>query len=134
MNHGAMVAIHAATIAAAAAKARTKALDAFRVHDVTHPDRARTRAEIGLSGDDHAVRGLISAGVLRGVDTRGRLTVLGDSVDRVAGYYLDEPAYIAHRDGKGEKTSRKQVVLIVCILMLAAIGVAALGVLLASRR
>jgi hypothetical protein len=134
MNHGAMVAIHAATIAAAAAAARTKALDAFRVHDATRPERARTLAEIGLSGDDHAVGELIAAGVLRGVDTRGRLTVLGDSVDRVAGYYLDEPAYIAYRDGKGGRTSRKEAVLMVCILVLAAIGVAALAVVVASRR
>ena len=50
MNPGTMVAIHAATTAAAAAKARTKVLDTFRTHDATAPTRARTLADIGLAG------------------------------------------------------------------------------------
>ncbi len=131
MNAGAMVAIHAAV---AAAQAKTRALDAFRVHDATAPDRARTLAEIGLAEQGNAVAELIEAGVIRGVDSRGRLTVFGDSVDRVAAYYLDEVAYIAHRDGKGRKTSRKEAGLIVLILLLAGVAVAALGLLLAANR
>ena len=49
MTHGAMVAIHAATAAAAAAKARTQVLDTFRIQDATAPERARTLAEIRLA-------------------------------------------------------------------------------------
>ena len=37
MNHGAMVAIHAATLAAAAAQARTTAWEAVRVPAAPHP-------------------------------------------------------------------------------------------------
>lgn len=134
MNPGTMVAIHAATVAAAAAKAKQQALDAFRTHDATAPDRARTLAEIGLAADDAAVGSLIEAGVVRGVDSRGRLTVLGDSIDRVAGYYLDEAAYIADRDGKNGTSSRKQALVILGIMLLAALAVATLGVVLATRR
>lgn len=123
MNHGAMVAIHAATTAAAAAKARTQVLDAFRTHDATAPDRARTLAEVRV-GNDHVFRALVEAGVVRGVDSRGRLTVLGDSVDRVAGYYLDEAAYIAHRDGTDRTSSRKAVAVVVCVLVAVAVAVA----------
>src|SRR5688572_33505249 len=123
MNHGAMVAIHAATTAAAAAKARTQVLDAFRMRDATAPGRARTLAEVGVR-DEHALRALIEAGVVRGVDSRGRLTVLGDSVDRVEGYYLDEAAYIAHRDGTDRKASRKAAVVVVCILIAIAVAAA----------
>ena len=71
MNPGSMVAIHTATTAAAAAKARTKVLDTFRTHDATAPTRARTLADIGLSADD-AVGKLIEAGVIRPVDSRHR--------------------------------------------------------------
>jgi hypothetical protein len=71
---------------------------------------------------------------VRGVDSRGRLTVLGDSIDRVAGYYLDEAAYIADRDGKHGTTSRKQAVLIVCIMVVSVLAVVALAVVLATRR
>lgn len=105
-----------------------------RTHDATAPDRARTLFEIGLDPTDSAVGKLIEAGVIRGVDSRGRLTVLGDSIDRVAGYYLDEPGYIADRDGKNETTSRKQVLLIVCILLLTVLGVAGLAFILATKR
>ena len=133
MTHGAMIAIHAASVAAAAAKARTQVLDTFRLQDATRPERARPLAEVGLSIDDNAVRELISTGVIRGVDSRGRLTILGDSIDRVDGYYLDEQAYIAHRDGTSKKTSRKEATLIACLLVLAALAVIALGVILARR-
>lgn len=132
MTHGAMVAIHAATAAAAAAKAKTDVLDAFRVRDATAADRARTLADVGLSIDNKAVQELISAGVIRGVDSRGRLTVLGDSIDRVVGYYLDEPAYITHRDG-GTKSSKYQALVIVCSMVFLALVAILVAVVLRSR-
>ena len=131
MNPGTMVAIHAATAAAAAAKARTKVLDTFRTHDATAPTRARTLAEIGLAADD-AVGKLIEAGVIRPVDSRGRLTLLGDSIDRVAGYYLDEAAYIANRDG-AERASSRKAALIVCAVLVVVAG-AALVILASVNR
>ena len=128
-----MVAIHAATTAAAAAKARTQALDAFRLRGATAPERACPLPELGLAADNDALNELIQKGVIRGVDSRNRLTVLGDSVDRVAGYYLDEGAYIAHRDGK-DKTTRKEAAWVVLILLLAVAGVALVLLLVLSRR
>jgi hypothetical protein len=133
MNPGAWVAIHAATTAAAAAKARTNALDCFRTHDATAPDRARTLTEIGLADDDRAVTELISAGVVRGVDSRGRLTVLGDVDDRVAGYFLDEAAFIAHRDHKAGVSTRSSAIAIYIVAALALVG-AALVVIMAVNR
>ena len=127
-----MVAIHAATAAAAAEKARTRVLDCFRTHDATAPDRARTFRDLGLADQDTAVGELISAGVVRGVDSRGRLTVIGDSVDRVAGYYLDEPAYIAHRDQKARTDSRKTALAFIAAMLVAA-GVALVIATMATR-
>ena len=95
-------------------------------HRATAPDRARTLAEVGV-GSDHALRALVEAGVVRGVDSRGRLTVLGESVDRVVGYYLDEAAYIADRDGTNRTSSRKAAAVIVCVLL--GIAAVAIGVL-----
>ena len=134
MNAGAMVAIHAATVAAAAAKARTKVLDTFRTHDATAPARARPLVAIGLAGDDAAVGALIEAGVIRGVDSRGRLTILGDSIDRVAGYYLDEAAYIAHRDGSEAGPSRRAVVIAVVCAMLVVVAAIAVVFLAKANR
>jgi hypothetical protein len=131
MNPGTMVAIHAATAAAAASKARTKVLDTFRTHDATAPTRARRLADIGLAGDD-AVARLIQDGVIRPVDSRGRLTVLGESIDRVAGYYLDEAAYIVNRDGADRASSRKGV-LLACAAVVVAAG-AALVILASVNR
>ena len=68
MNHGAMIAIHAA---AAAAKARSDVLDAFRVRGATAPDRARPLYDLGLALDNAALREFFAAGILRGVDARG---------------------------------------------------------------
>ncbi len=120
MNPGVMVAIHAA---AAAQKAKTAALDAFRVHGATAPERARSLRDLGLDLGNDAVAKLIETGVIRGVDSRGRLTVLGDSIDRVEGYYLDEAAFIANRDGTDGTRSRKQAWLI-AIAILVAVAVA----------
>jgi hypothetical protein len=118
MNPAVMIAIHAA---AAAEKARTQVLDAFRTNGATAPDRMRSLPELHLTEHDKALSELVSAGIVRGVDARGRLMVLGDSVDRVAGYYLDEPAYVAHRAQQSAR-SRKQAVWTVCTLVLVAVG------------
>ena len=93
--HGAMIAVHTAH---AAATAKAKVLDAFRIRGATAPERARPIAELGLQDDDRSLAAFIAAGVIRGVDSRGRLTVLGDAVNRTVGYYLDEAAYVASRD------------------------------------
>ena len=133
MNPGAWVAIHAATTAAAAEKAKTRVLDCFRSHDATAPDRAQSLVELGLADDDNAVRELLSVGVVRGVDSRGRLTVLGDSIDRVAAYYLDEVAFIAHREAKNRPSSRGTVVAAFIVTALLVLG-AALVVVMAVNR
>ena len=103
----------------------------IRTHDATAPTRARRLADIGLAGDD-AVARLIQDGVIRPVDSRGRLTVLGDSIDRVAGYYLDEAAYIVNRDGADRASSRKGV-LLACAAVVVAAG-AALVILASVNR
>ena len=131
MNPGTMVAIHAATVAAAAAKAQTRVLDPVRTHDATAPGRARTLAEIGLA-DDAAIRMLMEAGVIRAVDSRGRLTLIGDSLDRVAGYYLDEVAYVAHRDNALRARTPSGLVVVLGALLL--VAVCALVVILAVNR
>ena len=128
-----MIAIHAATAAAAAEKAKTRVLDCFRTHDTTAPDRARTLRDLGLADDDSAIGELIAAGVIRGVDSRGRLTVLGDSIDRVAGYYLDEPAYISHRDRKTKADTRMSVLAIVAVMLIAAGVALVIGMVAVNR-
>ncbi len=133
MNPGAWVAIHAATTAAAAQKAKTRVLDCFRSHDATAPDRARALPELGLAEDDKAVSELLSAGVVRGVDSRGRPTVIGDSIDRVSGYYLDEVAFITLRDAKNRPSSRGTVVAVFIVTALVVLG-AALVVIMAVNR
>lgn len=127
-----MVAITAAQTAARE-RAKTRTIDAFRTNDATATDRARPLAELGLSIDDDAVRKLVTDGVIRGVDNRGRLTVLGDSVHRVAGYYLDEPAYIAHRD-KSSKASAVAVAIAVIAAMIVIVGAIALVVATRATR
>lgn len=113
MNPAVMVAIHAA---AATEKARTQVLDAFRVKGATAPDRMCTLSDLNLPDDDKVLREFIAAGVIRGVDSRGRLTVLGDSIDRVAGYYLDEPACIAHRSKQRSSSSRQALMAVLALL------------------
>jgi hypothetical protein len=130
MNPGVMVAIHAA---AAAQKAKTDALDAFRVHGATAAERARPLRDLGLTLETDAVAKLIESGVVRGVDSRGRLTVLGDSIDRVEGYYLDEVAFIANRDGTDRRTNSSAVKWVICSLAVVAIA-AALALVAIARK
>lgn len=121
MNPGVMIAIHAA---AAAQKAKTEALDAFRIHGATAPERSRPLRDLGLTMESTAVGKLIASGVVRGVDSRGRLAVLGDTIDRVEGYYLDEAAFIANRDGTHRSSTQKQVRWVIAALVAMAIGAA----------
>ena len=99
MSIGTMIAINAAQ---AAAQARARVLDAFRLRGATAPDRARPLAELGIGSDDRALAPLLVKGVVRAVDERGRPAVLGHEESRIAGYYLDEAAWIADR----ERTTR----------------------------
>ncbi len=85
----------------------------------------RPLVALGLASSDSALGGLIKAGVVRGVDSRGRPTVLGDGLDRVASYYLDEPAYVAHRDTKTRADCKLAIPLVVAFVLLL-VGVALL--------
>ena len=109
MNHGAMIAIHAA---AAAAKARSDVLDAFRVRGATAPDRARPLYDLGLALDNAALREFFAAGILRGVDARGRAVMAGEMSGAGDRFYLDEAAFIAERDGTAGTVRSRQVLLI----------------------
>ena len=125
--NAALIAAHAAN--AAAAKSREKILDAFRMQGATAPDRARSLAELSVASDDKAFGKFVAAGVIRGVDSRGRPTVIGDAVNRTVAYYLDESAFVAQRDRKAGGAQR-QALVIMLIVFLASTAVM-LGVVLA---
>jgi hypothetical protein len=124
MNAGAIVAIMAAT---AAAKAREEALDAFRLKGATSADRARTLAELGL-GENTALRGgLFDAGVVRGVDARGRLLPPETAGASATAFFLDEAALIAERSGGTSAGTAKRIALVIVVaLILLLIGIVAL--------
>ena len=82
MVHGAMLAVHSA----AATEAKKKLVDAFRIRGATAPERALPLPELELTSDDRGLGDLISSGVIRGVDPRGRPTVIGYEEARVAAY------------------------------------------------
>ena len=129
MTHGVMIAVHAA---AAAARERTRVLDAFRLNDATAPERARPLDELGLAADDRATADLVQSGVIRGVDARGRPTVLGDEFARPKAFYLDEASAIVDRDrGFGNPRRRKLLLLITLGLAVLAAVTALILVLLA---
>lgn len=117
MNAGAMVAIMAA---AAAAKAREEALDAFRLNGATGADRARTLAQLGLE-ENTALRGeLLNDGIVRGLDARGQLLPAGKDAMRATTFYLDETALIAVRDNptSARKAGRIAVVIVIAIILI----------------
>jgi hypothetical protein len=95
MTHGVMIALHAA---ATAARERTRVLDAFRIQAATAPERARPLAELELAANDRVLADLVQAGVVRGVDSRGRPTALGDEFALPKAFYLDEASAIAERN------------------------------------
>lgn len=117
MNPGTMVAVHAAS---AAALARSRCLDAFRVNGATAPDRARALETLGIARDDGGLAYYVKEGVVRGVDHRGRDVIIGDDMHRATAWYLDEAAYVSLRDRRA--SPRKQAVLVALAVLLAALG------------
>jgi hypothetical protein len=119
-----MIAVNAAV---AAENQRRRVLDAFRVHGATAPERALPLADLGLAHGDNAFAEFLKVGVIRGVDPRGRPAILGYEDSRIAGYYLDEPTYIAHRDGKKSKDAKLALIILGitlgCLLIAALIAV-----------
>jgi hypothetical protein len=128
MTHGVMIALHAA----AAARERTRVLDAFRIQGATAPERARPLAELELAANDRVMSDLVQAGVIRGVDARGNPTALGDEFALPKAFYLDEASSIADRDKAfGNPRQRKKLLMITISLAALAAAVALLLVLLA---
>jgi hypothetical protein len=87
-------------MASAAAMARQRVLDAFRISGVTAPERARTLESLGLVRDG-AFEQLVKEGIVR--PSTG-----------ANGFYLDESAVIAHRD---RKPSRATITVLVAIMV-----------------
>ena len=115
MSYAALIAVQAAN---AAKKERSRIIDAFRLQDATSPDRARPLDELGIPMSDRALATYIRAGVIRGVDTRGRPAVIGHEDARIGAYYLDESAYIEHRNSSetGSPAARRAMVWIAIVL------------------
>ena len=111
---GAMIAIHAA---AAANAAREKIADEFRVRGATAPERAIPLDQLGVTIDDNVLREFIDSGVLRGVDSRGRLTVIGDELRPPKAYYFDEVTFLARRDGKKQSAQVRSVLIALAIAL-----------------
>lgn len=120
----------AAQASAAAAKARQNVLDSFRLRGATAPERARTLRELGLDRDMSALDALLKQGVVRGIDNRGRPAEHSESRGRYDGYFLDESAFVAHRDSS-HTSSQKQAVVVLAIIT--ALLVAVLGAMLVMR-
>ena len=117
MSYGAMIAVQAAT---AAKKERARIIDAFRLQQATSPEWARPLDELGIPMSDRSLATYIRAGVIRGVDTRGRLAVMGHEDTRIGAYYLDESAYIEYRDRSevGSPGARKAMIWLAVVLLL----------------
>ena len=117
MSYGAIIAVQAA---AAQQRALERIIDAFRLQDATSVERARPLAELGIPMSDGALAEYIRAGVIRGIDTRGRPAVIGHEDAKIGAYYLDESAYIEHRDRKasGSSGARKAMVWLAIALLL----------------
>lgn len=103
---GATVAI----IAAAKMRRRQEVIDSFRLAGATSPDQARRVEDIGVPHPGEAEE-LLAAGVI----------VAGG---REGTFYLDEAAYIRHRDGR--RRSGKIAVLVAVLAMAIVLGLAAL--------
>jgi len=115
MSYAAMIAVQAAH---AAKKERQRIIDSFRLQGATSPESARPLAELGIPMSDSALATYIRAGVIRGVDTRGRPAVTGHEDARIGAYYLDESAYIEHRDRSetGSPGARRSMMWIAIVL------------------
>ena len=122
---GAMIAVHAAVAAEAA---RTKIADAFRLKDATAAERAIPLDQLGVAIDEKALGEFIDSGVIRGVDSRGRLTVIGDELRQPKAYYFDEATFLASRDNK-KQSAQVRTLLIGLALALGLIGAGLVAVL-----
>ena len=122
---GAMIAIHAA---AAADAARAAIVDAFRLKGATAPERAVPLDQLGVTIDEKVLGELIDSAVIRGVDSRGRHTVIGDEIRPPKAYYFDEVTFLANRDGK-KQSAQVRTVLIGLALALALIGAGLVAIL-----
>jgi hypothetical protein len=105
----AMIAVHAAVAANAA---RAKIADAFRLKDATAPERAVPLDQLGVTIDEKVLGEFIDSGVIRGVDSRGRLTVIGDELRSPKAYYFDEVTFLASRDNKKQSAQVRRSLLI----------------------
>ena len=95
-----------AVIAAAAAarrRRRREVLDGFRIAGATAPDRARRVDELGLN-ESRELAELVESGVL----------LQGPRRDS---WYLDEAAYVAHRDARELRPVRAMVVIAVILVL-----------------
>ena len=122
---GAMIAIHAA---AAADAARATIADAFRLKGATAPERAVPLDQLGVAIDEKALGEFIDSGVIRGVDSRGRLTVIGDELRQPKAYYFDEATFLASRDNK-KQSAHVRTLLIGLALALGLLGTGLVAVL-----
>lgn len=111
---GAMIAIHAAVAANAA---RAKIADAFRLKDATAPERAVPLDELGVAIDENVLGEFIESGVIRGVDSRGRLTVIGDELRSPKAYYFDEVTFLAARDNRKQGAQARSVLIALAIAL-----------------
>ena len=111
---GAMIAVHAAVAANAA---RAKIADAFRLKDATAPERAVPLDQLGVAIDEKVLGEFIDSGVIRGVDSRGRLTVIGDELRLPKAYYFDEVTFLASRDGKKQSAQVRPVLIALAIAL-----------------
>src|SRR5687768_777031 len=105
---GAMIAIHAA---AAANAARAAIADAFRLKGATGPERAVPLDQLGVTIDEKVLGEFIDSGVIRGVDSRGRHTVIGDDISPPKAYYFDEVTFLANHGGKKQRAQLRSVLI-----------------------
>ncbi len=97
-----------AVVVAAAAAARRRrlqrVLDSFRIADATAPERARTLPSLGIA-DSAELTHLVESGVVNAGRAQGS-------------WYLNEGAYVAHRDAKRVHIRRRMVILLGCLVFI----------------
>lgn len=97
-----------AVVVAAAAAARRRrlqgVLDSFRIADATAPERARTLTSLGIT-DSAELTHLIESGVVNPGPAKGS-------------WYLNEGAYVAHRDARRVHIQRRMVILLGCLVFI----------------
>ena len=109
----------AAVVAAAAAARRERmqrVLDRFRIADATAPERARTLMSLGMA-ESAELTHLIDSGVVVAGRAEGS-------------WYLNEGAYVAHRDARRVHIRRRMVILVACLVFIlgAVLGILARAV------